>query len=72
MRTFVKLCNLINANKPLAVKLVQIEKRLDKHDKDIRLVFDAIRQLMESPEQGGAYKKTKIGFIVDKEGAQVL
>ena len=66
MRTFVKLRNLINANKQLAVKLTQIEKRLGRHDKDIRSVFDAIRQLMAFSEQGGAYKRSKIGFIVDK------
>lgn len=64
MRTFVKLRQMINTHKKLAAKLNQIEKRLDKHDKDIRLVFDAIRQLMVGSPKSD-YGKTKIGFITD-------
>lgn len=67
MRTFVKLRNLINTNRELAQKMTKIEERLDKHDNDIRLVFEAIRQLMVIPDREGPYKRNKIGFIVDKK-----
>ena len=57
--------------KELAEKLVKMEKRINKitqqtgrHDKEIRLVFEAIRKLMVHPDDG--YKRTKTGFIVDK------
>jgi hypothetical protein len=70
MRTFVKLRTLINSNKQLALKMAKIEERLDKHDNDIRLVFNAIRQLMAIPDKGEAYKTNKIGFIVDKEDSK--
>jgi len=70
MRAFVTLRDMIKTNKQLAIKMAKIEERLDKHDNDIRLVFDAIRQLMAIPDQAGPYKRTKIGFIVDKEGAK--
>lgn len=70
MRTFVKLRNLIKSNKQLAVKMTKIEERLDKHDNDIRLVFNAIRQLRAIPDPKYPYKSTKVGFIINKGEAQ--
>ena len=46
MRTFVKLRKMIASHKDLAQKLLQIEK---KYDHQFKIVFDAIRQLMEPP-----------------------
>ena len=59
MRAFVKLRPIISTHKLLAEKLNQLEKRVGKHDGDIKNIFDAIRFLM-APQ-----KKTKgrIGFI---------
>jgi len=56
MRTFVKLRRMIASNKDLAEKLVQLEKR---YDKQFKVVFDAIRQLMEPMPKPG---KQRIGF----------
>ncbi len=58
MRTFVKLREMLSANKELAHKLTQLERKIEKHDEGIKLIFDAIRQLMTPPEP----KKKKIGF----------
>lgn len=55
MRAFVKLREMIASNKDLAKKLEELEK---KYDSQFKIVFDAIRQLMTSPEP----KKKKIGF----------
>ena len=63
MRAFVKLKELLSTNKELANKLAQLEQKLEKHDGEIKLIFDAIRQLMLPPET----KKQKIGFRRDKE-----
>ena len=63
MRAFVKLRAILLANKELANKLVQLERRVEGHDQEIQSIFEAIRQLMTPlPEP----KKTKIGFIVDE------
>ena len=59
MRTFVKIRKIILQNKDLADKLAQLEIKTEKHDKDIKAIIDAIRQLMTSPEK----TKRKIGFI---------
>ena len=58
MRAFVKLREMLSSNKELALKLAQLERKIEKHDDEIKLIFDAIRQLMAPPET----KKRKIGF----------
>ena len=58
MRAFVKLREMLSTNKELALKLAQLERKMEKHDEEIKLIFDAIRQLMKPPET----KTKKIGF----------
>jgi hypothetical protein len=60
MRTFVRLREMLAANRDLARKLEELESR---YDANFRIVFDAIRSLMAQPEP----KKRKIGFKA-KEG----
>ena len=63
MRAFVKLREMLSTHKELAHKLAQLERKIEKHDVEIKLIFDAIRQLMTPPET----KKRKIGFRRDAE-----
>ena len=58
VRAFVKLRQMLSTNKELAHKLSQLERKIEKHDEEIKAIFDAIRQLMIPPEK----KKGKIGF----------
>jgi len=61
MRTFVKLRRILESHRELAFKLEDLEKR---YDKQFKIVFEAIRQLMIPPEK----PRRKIGFISsDKE-----
>ena len=60
MRAFVKLREILSVNKELAHKLAQLERKIEKHDTEIKVIFDAIRQLMAAPEP----KEKKIGFRV--------
>jgi hypothetical protein len=46
MRAFVKLREVLSASTELAHKLAQLEKKIEKHDSEITLIFDAIRKLM--------------------------
>lgn len=55
MRTFVRLRQMLTSNAELARKLAAIE---GKYDRQFRVVFDAIRQLMIPPEP----KTKQIGF----------
>ncbi|MBI4847089.1 MAG: ORF6N domain-containing protein [Nitrospirae bacterium] len=63
MRAFVKLKEMLSTNKELAHNLAQLERKIEKHDGEIKLIFDAIRQLMAPPET----KKKKIGFKREAE-----
>ena len=58
MRAFVKLREILSLNKELAHKLKELESRIEKHDEEIRSIFEAIRQLMKPPEK----PKRQIGF----------
>jgi hypothetical protein len=58
MRAFVQLRKMIASNKDLAQKIKELEKRLEKHDEDIKLIFEAIRELMTPPDT----PPKKIGF----------
>jgi hypothetical protein len=62
MRTFVRLKTIISTHKELTHKLAELERKIDKHDKDIGLIFEAIRQLMEPPPEK---PKRLIGFKQD-------
>jgi len=46
MRTFVKLREILSTHKELAHKLSQLERKIEKHEEEIKTIFDAIRQLM--------------------------
>ena len=56
MRTFVQLRQMLASNAGLARKLAALEA---KYDEQFKIVFDAIRELMEPTSPG---EKRKIGF----------
>jgi phage regulator Rha-like protein len=63
VRAFVRLREMLTSNRELAQKLAELERRLGGHDAAIRNLFEAIRQLLNSPEP----PRKQIGFHV-KEG----
>ena len=67
VRAFVRLREMVAANAQLAVKLEELERRLDSHDEAIANLFAALRQLLEPPE---APKRREIGFHVRENAAR--
>ena len=59
MRTFVQLRKMIASNEELARKLDELE---EKYDEQFRIVFDAIRALIDQDEK----PRKKIGFEVSE------
>ena len=59
MRAFVRLRRMLASHADLARKLDALEK---KYNAQFKIVFDAISQLMASPEP----KKRQIGFLVEE------
>lgn len=68
VRAFVALRELLTSNKELALKLSElesrIERKLDSHDQAIAALINAMRELMRPPEP---QKKRPIGFITGDE-----
>ena len=51
VRAFVRLRTMLSSHRQLAMKLAELEQRLEGHDTRIQSIFDAIRQLMAPPER---------------------
>jgi len=66
VRAFVKLREMISNYPQMAIKLRELEERLQGHDEKFDQVFAAIRQLMAPP---GPPRK-RIGFEVDEPKAR--
>ena len=62
MRAFVKLRELLSTHKEVLQKLDELERKYQHHDAQIKVVFDAIRRLIEAP----AKPKRRIGFSPPK------
>lgn len=63
MRAFVRLRETLLLHKELAHKLADLERKIENHDENIRILFDAIRQLMaplETPHR-------EIGFHIKED-----
>lgn len=59
MRAFVKLREVMSRTVELALKLDQLERKMEKHDGEIAAIFEAIRELMNPPP---SEPKREIGF----------
>src|SRR5204863_99350 len=66
MRAFVQLRRTLETNRELARKFSELERRIDKHDAEIAVILEAIRQLMAPPEK----PRREIGFHVREEAAR--
>lgn len=64
VRAFVRLRQMLVANRALAERLEAVERQLEGHDAGIRNLFQTIRQLLQPPAPG----RPRIGFLV-REGA---
>jgi hypothetical protein len=60
MRVFVKIRKIISTHKELGIKLYKLERKFEKHDKEIINIFEIISQLIIPKEK----QKKRIGFKV--------
>ena len=64
VRAFVRMRRILADHRKLALKLAELESRLDTHDHSIRSLMAAMRQLMQPP---GRTKVLNVGFKGKKE-----
>jgi len=67
MRAFVRLREMIASNRELAQRLDELER---KYDVQFKVVFDAIRQLMQKTKPASEPPPRKIGFQVSEPMAE--
>jgi phage regulator Rha-like protein len=58
VRTFIKLREVLSTHKDLARRIDDLDLKYQEHDQELKVVFDAIRKLISTPEPS----KRKIGF----------
>jgi hypothetical protein len=68
VRAFVQLREMLSTHRELAVKLDELERRLQKHDDEILALFEAIRQMMQGEDEGTEEAKPPIGFQTEIAG----
>ena len=61
MRTFTKLREMIATNELIRQKIEELERKYEKHDHQFKIVFNAIRELLEPKPPK---PKKPIGFHV--------
>jgi phage regulator Rha-like protein len=59
---FVKMRELLATNKDILLQMQKVEKKLTAHDEDIRLIFEALKQLLHPPHE----PRRRIGFKPDE------
>ena len=60
MRAFTRLRQILASNDLIRQKIEELEKKYDKHDDQFKVVFEAIRKLLEEPRKNPP--KKSIGF----------
>jgi len=55
---FVKLREMLLANKDILLKLEQLERKVTNHDENIKMIFQALKQLINPPQPA----RQRIGF----------
>lgn len=58
VRAFVQFREFLATHRALAAKLAALERKLTRHDTEIRSLFEAIKQLMTPPD----LPRRRIGF----------
>jgi phage regulator Rha-like protein len=61
MRVYSKMKEILLDHKEILLKLEKLEKKVGKHDSEIRLIFQVIKNLVNEPKQ----PKNRIGFKKD-------
>jgi len=58
IRIFTKLREMIITHKDILLKLDKLEKKVTNHDENIQMIFEALKQLLNPPQE----PKRRIGF----------
>ncbi len=60
IRVFSKMKEMISTHKDILLKLQRLEQQVFKNDDDIQIIFDALKQLLNSPQK----ERKAIGYKI--------
>jgi hypothetical protein len=63
MRVFTRIREMLLSNKEILLKLEQLDRKVERHDEDVDVIFKYLRKLL-NPENP---PRTRIGFKIDKD-----
>ncbi len=58
VRIFTQMREMLSTNKDILLKLEQLENKVMHHDDDIKMIFEALKQLLNPPQE----PRRRIGF----------
>lgn len=58
VRIFTKMREMLMTNQEILLKLEQLERKVDGHDEDIRVIFTYLKKLLDSPRE----PRPRVGF----------
>ena len=61
IRIFTKMKEMLLTNKDILLQVQKIEMKLTEHDKDIKLIFEYLKNLLNPPQE----PRKRIGFKPD-------
>lgn len=67
IRVFVQMRELALTHKDVLVKLLKIEKKITEHDEDLKVLFDAVKEMLETPKKEREKIGYKVGGITNKK-----
>ena len=70
VKAFIHMRRLLADQRQFAFKLSELESKLASHDTQFKVVFDAIRLLMQKPKPQPEAPKRRIGFHVSEPMAK--
>ena len=62
MRAFVQIKGFLLTHRELALRLEKLERHFGEHDEKIKVIFEAIKQLLAKPTTEEDEKRQRIGF----------
>jgi hypothetical protein len=68
VRAFIRMHQMLADQRQFAFKLAELESKLASHDAQFKVVFEAIRQLMQKPKSEPEKPRRSIGFQVRERG----
>jgi hypothetical protein len=63
VRVFTTMREMVISNKDILLKIEKIEHQIGKHDKELMVVFETLRKMIEKPPA----KRNRIGFLRNDE-----